>query len=426
MERSAATILHADLDAFYASVEQLLDESLRGRPVAVGHGVVLAASYEAREVGVRAGMPGWRAERLCPGLIFVHGHFREYQRLGDLVMEVFQDFTPLVERISIDEAFLDVAGAVHLFGSPQDIASAIRRRVRGEIGLNLSVGVARTKHLAKVASQVAKPDGLVVVHPAREREFLDPLPVELIWGVGPVHRARLAEAGIFTIGDLAAVGSPHLEQMLGRATGAKLVALAGNVDPRRVELRRSAGSVGAQAALGLVLAERRVIRATLGYLADRVATRLRAARIGGRTVTARVRFRGLRSVTRSVTLPAPIASTLTLTEVAEGLVDSALADHAGEPHITLLAVGVSHLVAESPVQLEFRLGVTEDATRPGTPSGAARWNADLVVDAIRSRFGRHVIGYSTGGDLDERRSPEEFRELAERPLEPGGRRPGRS
>jgi DNA polymerase-4 len=412
----AATILHADLDAFYASVEQLLDASLRGRPVAVGHGVVLAASYEARQLGVHAGMPGWTAERLCPGLVFVHGHFHEYQRLGDLVMGVFRDFTPLVERISIDEAFLEVAGAVHLFGSPQDIALAIRRRVQGEIGLKVSVGVARTKHLAKVASQVAKPDGLVVVQPDREREFLDPLPVELIWGVGPVHRARLAEAGIFTIGDLAAVGSPHLERMLGRATGTKLVALAANVDPRRVETGRSAGSVGAQAALGLVLAERQLIRSTLGYLADRVASRLRAARIGGRTVTARVRFRGLRSVTRSVTLPCPIASTLTLTEVAEVLVDAALADHVEERHVSLLAVGVSHLVAESPVQLELRLGVGDDPVRPGTPSGAARWKADLAVDAIRSRFGRHVIGYSAGGETDDRGSPDGFRELAERPL----------
>ena len=417
MDRSGgATILHADLDAFYASAEQLLDASLRGRPVAVGQGVVLAASYEARRLGVRAGMPGWRAERLCPRLVFVHGHFREYQRLGDLVMGVFEDFTPLVERISIDEAFLDVAGAVHLFGSPEDIALAIRRRVRGEIGLNISVGVARTKHLAKVASQVAKPDGLVVVHPGREREFLDPLPVELIWGVGPANRARLAEAGISTIGDLAAAGSPHLERLLGRATGAKLVALAGNVDPRRVETSRSAGSVGAQAALGVVLAEHRVIRPTLGYLADRVASRLRAARLGGRTVTARVRFRGLRNVTRSVTLAAPIASTLTLTEVAEQLVGAALADHVEERHVTLLAVGVSHLVAESPVQLELGLGVDDDATRPGTPCGAARWKTDLAMDAIRSKFGRHVIGYSTGGTVEDRGSPDEFRELAERPL----------
>src|ERR1700674_5822072 len=193
---TTATILHADLDAFYASVEQLLDPSLRRRPIAVGGGVVLAASYEARARGVRAGMVGWRARQLCPSLRFVGGHFSEYQQLGDQVIDVFRDFTPLVERISIDEAFLDVAGALRLFGSPQEIAIAIRRRVRDEIGLAVSVGVARTKHLAKVASQVAKPDGLVVVPPEQEGVFLEDLPVELMWGVGPVTQARLAGAGI--------------------------------------------------------------------------------------------------------------------------------------------------------------------------------------------------------------------------------------
>jgi DNA polymerase IV len=188
----AATILHADLDAFYASVEQLLDPRLRGRPIAVGGGVVLAASYQAKAFGVEAGMAGWRARQLCPGLEFVGGHFREYQRLADEVMAVLHDFTPLVERVSIDEAFLDVAGAVHLFGPAPEIAASIRLRVRDEVGLAVSVGVARTKHLAKIASQVAKPDGLVHVPPDHERGFLDPLPVGLIWGVGPATRARLA------------------------------------------------------------------------------------------------------------------------------------------------------------------------------------------------------------------------------------------
>ena len=193
------TILHADLDAFYASVEQLLDPALRGRPIAVGGGpsggVVLAASYEAKAFGVQGGMPGWRAARLCPGLTFVRGHFGEYQRLADAVMDVLADVTPLVERISIDEAFLDVSGATHLFGPPEAIGRAIRRRVRTEIGLPISVGAARTKHLAKIASQVAKPDGIVVVQPGTEREFLDPLPVGLIWGVGPVNEQRLADLG---------------------------------------------------------------------------------------------------------------------------------------------------------------------------------------------------------------------------------------
>src|SRR3954467_5432255 len=222
---TAATILHADLDAFYASVEQLLDPSLRGRAIAVGGGVVLAASYEAKAFGVHGGMPGRRAKELCPELIFVGGHFREYQRLGDAAIAILSDFTPLVERISIDEAFADVAGCTHLFGAPERIAGIVRSRVRTELGLPISVGVARTKHLAKIASQVAKPDGLVVVDPDREREFLHDLPVELMWGAGPATRARLAAIGVRTIGQLAATPGYSLSDVLGPAAGEKLSAL---------------------------------------------------------------------------------------------------------------------------------------------------------------------------------------------------------
>ena len=216
---TTATILHADLDAFYASVEQLLDPSLRGKPIAVGGGVVLAASYEAKAFGVRGGMPGRQARELCPQLTFVSGHFKDYQRLGDAAIKVVNDFTPLVERISIDEAFADVAGCTHLFGPPAEIARAIRHRVRAELGLPISVGVARTKHLAKIASQVAKPDGLVVVDPDTELEFLHHLPVELMWGVGPVTKARLAEIGVLTIGQLAKTPGWSLERLLGPAAG---------------------------------------------------------------------------------------------------------------------------------------------------------------------------------------------------------------
>src|SRR6188472_4192018 len=198
-----ATILHADLDAFYASVEQMLDPSLKGKPIAVGGGVVLAASYEAKAFGVHGGMPGRQARVLCPDLVFVGGHFKEYQRLGDAVIRILDDFTPLVERISIDEAFADVAGCTHLFGPPAEIAKTIRRRVRDELGLPISIGVARTKHLAKIASQVAKPDGLLAVDPRNEIAFLHGLPVGLMWGVGPATRARLAETGVITIGQLA-------------------------------------------------------------------------------------------------------------------------------------------------------------------------------------------------------------------------------
>src|SRR6478752_8346454 len=208
-----ATILHADLDAFYASVEQMLDPSLKGKPIAVGGGVVLAASYEAKAFGVYGGMPGRRARVLCPDLVFVGGHFKEYQRLGDAAIRLLGDFTPLVERISIDEAFADVAGCTHLFGTPAEIAAAIRRRVRDELGLPISVGVARTKHLAKIASQVAKPDGLVIVDPATELDFLHNLPVERMWGVGPVTKARLAEIGVHTIGQLAQTPGWSLERL---------------------------------------------------------------------------------------------------------------------------------------------------------------------------------------------------------------------
>src|SRR5690242_10585188 len=234
---ATATILHADLDAFYASVEQLLDPRLRGRPIAVGGGVVLAASYEAKAFGVHGGMPGRLARELCPQLVFVGGHFGEYQRLGDATIELIGDFTPVVERISIDEAFADVAGCTHLFGTPAKIAAAIRRRVRSELGLPISVGVARTKHLAKIASQVAKPDGLVVVDPETELEFLHGLSVELMWGVGPVTKARLAEIRVSTIGQLARLPGWSLERLLGPAAGEKLAALAWNRDPRQLTPR---------------------------------------------------------------------------------------------------------------------------------------------------------------------------------------------
>src|SRR5579872_6618554 len=292
-----ATILHADLDAFYASVEQLLDPALRGRPVAVGGGVVLAASYEARAFGVRSGMSGWHARQLCPQLTFVGGHFSEYQRLGDAAIQIIGDYTPLVERLSIDEAFADVAGCTHLFGLPATIAQTIRRRVRAELGLAISVGVARTKHLAKIASQVAKPDGITVVDPATELEFLHELPVELMWGVGPVTRVRLAEAGVLTIGQLAKRSASSLEPLLGRAAGEKLVSLAWNRDPREIKIHRHAKSAGAQSALGKRLAQESVFRPTLRHLADRIGTRLRAKSLSGRRITVRVRFADMHAVT---------------------------------------------------------------------------------------------------------------------------------
>jgi DNA polymerase-4 len=411
------TILHADLDAFYASVEQLLDPALRGRPIAVGGGptggVVLAASYEAKAFGVQGGMPGWRAARLCPELAFVRGHFGEYQRLADLVMDVLADVTPLIERISIDEAFLDVSGATHLFGSPAVIGAAIRRRVRAEIGLPISVGAARTKHLAKIASQVAKPDGILVVLPGTEREFLDPLPVSLIWGVGPVNEQRLADLGVRTIGQLAQTPGSAVEHILGRAIGHKLIAMAHDEDPRRVATTRHAGSVGAQSALGRRLPVPGEVRAVLAHLADRVARRMRAKHVAGRTVTVRVRFTGMRAVTRSLTLTLPVATTLTLTEIAERLVWSAIGDNPDQ-EITLLSVSVSNLADQRVIQPELELE-PEDPWRPGSATGTARRAVDGSMDAIRTRFGRDAVGYLPA--MTRRGSvPDEFRELAEHEL----------
>ena len=413
MER-AATILHADLDAFYASVEQLLDPSLAGKPIAVGGGVVLAASYEAKAFGVQGGMSGRRARELCPGLRFVPGNFREYQRLGDEVMSVLADFTPVVERISIDEAFLEVSGSIHLFGTPAEMADAMRRRAREEIGLPLSIGIARTKHLAKIASQVAKPDGLVAVDPDKELDFLHPLPVGLMWGVGPVTRQRLADIGVLTIGDLSEMPGSSLERLLGHAVGDKLSSLAWNVDPRSIETHHRSRSVGAQSALGRQRISDDLMDRTLMHLADRVATRLRAKDRAGRTVTTRVRFEDLSSVTRSITLPAAISSTFILSQVATELVRSALADHPKERVLTLLAISVSHLADQPSLQLELGLDLGDPSLRLGTEEGAARWQLDRSVDAVRERFGRDAVGYASVALSSSRSVPDEFRELAEK------------
>jgi DNA polymerase IV len=412
---SAATILHADLDAFYASVEQLLDPHLRGKPIAVGGGVVLAASYEARAFGVRSGMPGRRARQLCPDLVLVGGHFDEYQRLGDAAIEVLTDFTPSIERISIDEAFADVAGSTHLFGPPAEIARTIRARVRAELGLPISIGVARTKHLAKIASQVAKPDGLVVVDPDSELEFLHELPVALMWGVGPATEARLAEIGVTTIGQLARSSPDSVERLLGHAAGRKLTALAWNRDPRPIQARRRAHSAGAQSALGRRPAIEAVFKPALHHLADRIGARLRVRSLAGRTITVRVRFADLRSVTRSRTVAAPVSATRALAEIAEELVRGVLADHRDERTISLLAISVSHLDAQAALQLDLPLGLADEGSRPGTKKGVARSRADRAIDAIRKRFGGHAVDYGSAlGSVGS--VPDEFRRLAEREL----------
>ena len=410
------TILHADLDAFYASVEQLLDPGLRGKPIAVGGGVVLAASYEAKALGVQSGMSGRNARELCPRLIFVNGHFNEYQRLGDAAIKIVGDYTPLVERISIDEAFADVAGCTHLFGPPAEIARKIRRRVRIELGLPISVGVARTKHLAKIASQVAKPDGLVVVDPSIELAFLHDLPVELMWGVGPVTKLRLAEVGVHTIGQLAKLPGRSLERLLGAAAGDKLTALSWNRDPREINTHRRAGSAGAQSALGIKPAQERVFRPALRHLADRIGARLRARSLYVRTVSIRVRFADFRSVTRSVTFDTPISATTALAEIAERLVRGVLAQYPHKTEISLLGISVSHFTSDSDLQPALPLGLDHPGQRHGSERVAMRCAADLAVDTIRERFGWEAIGFGSVMLNLPGAVPDEFRELAEKEL----------
>jgi DNA polymerase-4 len=414
--QTTATILHADLDSFYASVEQLFDPSLLGKPIAVGGGVVLAASYEAKAFGVQGGMSGRKARELCPQLIFVGGHFQDYQRLGDAAIKVLGDFTPLVERISIDEAFADVAGTEHLFGPPVEIAKTIRRRVRDELGLPISIGIARTKHLAKIASQVAKPDGLLAVDPLNEIAFLHGLPVGLMWGVGPATRVRLAEAGVLTIGQMAETSPRSLRRLLGEAVGDKLAALAWNRDPREIRTERRAHSAGAQSALGRRPATEKVFRPTLRHLADRIGSRLRAKARSGRTVTVRVRFADMRAVTRSLTLPAPIAATAILAEIAEELVRGVLGDHPGERTISLLAISVSNFDCEPALQLELPLGLADEKRLPGAARGGARFTADRALDRIRERFGWEAAGYGSVALGIARSVPDGFRELAEKDL----------
>jgi DNA polymerase IV len=416
------TILHADLDAFYASAEQLLRPELRGKPIAVGGGVVLACSYEAKRFGVASGMSGSKAARLCPDLQFVEGHFKEYQRLGDEVMAVLHDFTPMVQRISIDEAFIDVTGSVHLFGPPDVIGARIRQRVRDEIGLPISVGAARTKHLAKIASQVAKPDGLVVVPPAGELAFLHPLPVGLMWGIGAVTQAKLASLGVTTIGQLAAASPDALQSLLGRALGGKVASLANNDDRRRVRPTGRAGSVGAQSAFGRRDPDKQHVREVLSHLADRVGGRLRSKHRAGRTVSVRIRFAGMNSITRSHTVYEAVNSTLTLTEIAEQLVWSALtpmeANSESRVQISLLGISVSNLVDLAAVQLALPLDrhdVVHDADTSGDPAGS-RFVVDHALDAVRRKFGRSAVAYGSVALGTQVSVPDEFRELAEHEL----------
>jgi DNA polymerase IV len=372
-----ATILHADLDAFFASVEQRDDPRLRGRPVIVGGGVVLAASYEARAYGVCGAMGGAQARRLCPHAIVVPPRMEAYSEASKAVFQVFDDTTPIVEALSIDEAFLDVGGLRRVSGTPAEIAARLRQDVRERVGLPITVGVARTKFLAKVASAVAKPDGLLVVPVGRELHFLHPLPVERLWGVGPATAAKLHARGITTVADVARLPHGALVSMLGRASGHHLHALARNRDPRPVQARRRRGSIGSQRALGRKRRPPDAIDAVVVGLVDRVTRRMRTAKRIGRTVTLRLRFDDFSRATRSHTLRWPTAETRTILAAARALMAAAtpLVEQRG---LTLVGIAVANLDDDDTVQLALPFD------RPSGP-------LDTVVDAVRERFGSRAV-----------------------------------
>ena len=374
----SASILHADLDAFFASVEQRDNPRLLGRPVIVGGGVVLAASYEAKAYGVRTAMGERRARRLCPHAVVVPPRFSAYSEASKEVFRVFEDTSPLVEGLSIDEAFLDVRGMERSIGSPLEIAVRLRRSVRDRVGLPITVGVARTKFLAKVASAVAKPDGLLVVPPERELAFLHPLPVERLWGVGPKTADKLRARGITTVREVAVLPQAVLVSMLGQASGRHLHALAHNLDPRPVDIRRRRRSIGSQRARGRRPWTPGDIDADVVALVDRVTRRMRAARRVGRTVVLRLRFDDYARATRSHTLPLPTASTETILIAARTLLAQSLPT-IRERGITLVGISVANLDNADALQLLL-------------PFDRRHQEAlDSALDDVRDRFGSGAI-----------------------------------
>jgi DNA polymerase-4 len=373
-----ATILHADLDSFYASVEQRDDPRLRGRPVIVGAGVVLAASYEAKAHGVRTPMGGALARRLCPEAIVVEPRMSAYAEASKAVYRVFEDTTPLVEGLSIDEAFLDVRGLERISGTPTEIAARLRRDVREQVGLPITVGVARTKFLAKVASGVAKPDGLLVVEPGNELSFLHPLAVERLWGVGPVTAQKLHRLGITTVGQVAELGEEALVSLLGRAAGRHLHALANNRDPRPVRVGRRRGSIGSQRALGRSPKTHDYIDVVAVGLVDRVTRRMRAAGRVGRTVVLRLRFDDFSRATQAHTLAHSTYHTETILTIVRGLLATAM-PMIERQGLTLVGVSVANLDDDGALQLMLDLD---------RHSGSA---LDAALDEVRRRFGPAAV-----------------------------------
>ena len=395
-----ATILHADLDAFYASVVLLSRPDLVGKPVAVGGGVVLSATYEARAMGVRGAMRIGEARKLCGGLIVVDGAFGDYVDFSDRVFDVFRDFSPLVEPISIDEAFIDVGGAIHLFGPPATIAEAIRERVREETSLPVSVGGAQTKFLAKIASRVAKPDGFLIVTPGTELDFLHALPVGHLWGVGPVTLAQLSDLGITLIGELAEAPVSLLATRVGPHRARHLHALAWNRDPRGVVPGRRSSSVGAQRAFGGDHRDPEFLRGVLSRLASRVGARLRRGGRAGRTLTVRARFSDFQAITRATTMRTATASSAVLYRTALDLATGVL-DEFPDRGFSLLGISMSQLVPASPLQLELPL--FDDDLIGGSPRELELQALDAAVDDLREKFGKGTVGAAS--DLLGAKSP---------------------
>lgn len=395
-EADELSIVHVDMDAFYASVEILRHPELRGKPVVVGgsgsRGVVAAASYEARAFGIHSAMPSLRARRLCPHAVFLAGDHAHYAEVSARIMATFAEMTPLVEPLSLDEAFLDVSGARRLHGPAEQIARRIRTLVEEREGLGCSVGVARVKFLAKLASEAAKPrareggprpgPGVVVVDPGREREFLHPMLVQALWGVGPATLSRLHRLGIRTIGQLAETPRAALIASLGRAQGAHLHSLANCDDPRPVVADQPVKSISHEETFARDLTDRVELEVELLRMADAVATRLRAASTAGRTVSLKVRFGDFRSVTRSSTLAEPVDSAHEIAAVGRRLfveIDPA-------PGVRLLGIGVSQLGRSTARQLSLDDLMGCDGDR------AQRSRAEAAVDEVRARFGAGAVG----------------------------------
>ena len=397
------TILHVDMDAFFASVEVLDDPSLSGKPVIVGgagaRGVVASCTYEARAYGVHSAMPSMRARQLCPDAIFLSGRHGRYAEVSAELHKILADITPMIEPIGLDEAFMDVAGALRLLGPPDQIAHGLRRRVRDELGLACAVGIGRSKMLAKLASRAAKPrasraglvpgPGVFLVEPADELAFLHRHDVEALWGVGPATAKRLHELGVRTVGDLAAVPPDALVRRLGKASGAHLAALARGEDPDPVNPNRPNKSIGHEETFSQDLVDPHELERHVLRMAESVATMLRGASTSARTITVKVKFKDLSLQTRSHTLGRPIATGGAIGQVAAAL----LAGIDPGEGVRLLGVSASGLGTDGVDQLSFDLGDGLDADNQSATAREQSWHdVTAAVDAIRTRFGRGAVG----------------------------------